>query len=155
MTTVTPFLWYDDDLEGALALYASVLPDVVVEEASRSGPDPASPLFSASFSIAGQRFVAINGGPAHPHTDAFSIMVLCEDQAEVDRYWDGLTAGDGEAGRCGWLKDPFGVSWQIVPRRLTELLGDPDPEAARRARDAMLAMDRLDIAALEAAHRGE
>jgi predicted 3-demethylubiquinone-9 3-methyltransferase (glyoxalase superfamily) len=153
MPTVTPFLWYDDDLEQALGVYASVLP-VVIEETSRTGPDPASPLFSASFSIAGQRFVAINGGPDHPHTDAFSIMVLCEDQAEVDRCWDGLTAGGGEEGRCGWLKDRFGISWQIVPRRLPELLGDPNPVAAGRARDAMLAMRRVDIAALEAAHRG-
>lgn len=153
MSKVTPFLWFDDDLEQALAFYARALPDVTVLEESRLGPDPSSPLFSAHFSIGGQEFLAINGGPTHRLTEAFSIMVLCADQAEVDRYWERLADG-GEPGRCGWLKDPFGVSWQIVPTRLSELLGDPDPVRAGRVRDAMLAMNKLSIAGLEAAHRG-
>jgi predicted 3-demethylubiquinone-9 3-methyltransferase (glyoxalase superfamily) len=153
MPKVTPFLWFDDDLEQALAFYARALPDVTVLGESRLGPDPSSPLFSAQFSIGGQEFLAINGGPAHRLTEAFSIMVLCADQAEVDRYWERLADG-GQPGRCGWLKDPFGVSWQIVPTRLSELLGDQDPVRAGRVRDAMLAMDKLSIAGLEAAHRG-
>jgi len=146
---VTPFLWFDDDLEDALRWYAGVLPDVRVLEGSRMG-GPGAPLFSARFSIAGQEFMAINGGPTYRLNEAFSIMVLCDDQAEVDRYWDHLTDG-GEEQPCGWLKDRFGVSWQIAPRRLLELLGDPDPGRAARARDAMLGMRRISIAALEAA----
>jgi predicted 3-demethylubiquinone-9 3-methyltransferase (glyoxalase superfamily) len=127
MRKVTPFLWFDHDLEEALGFYGRVLPDVRVLDESRAG-GPDAPLFSARF----------------------SIMVLCDDQAEVDRYWDHLTDG-GEEQPCGWLKDRFGVSWQIVPRRLMELLGDPDPGRARRARDAMLGMRRISIADLESA----
>ena len=149
MQKVTPFLWFDDDLEDALRYYAGVLPDVRVVEESRTG-GPGSPLFSARFSVGGQEFMAINGGPTYRLTEAFSIMVLCDDQAEVDRYWDHLTDG-GEAEPCGWLVDRFGVTWQIVPRRLLELLGDADPERAGRARDAMLMMSRISIADLEAA----
>jgi predicted 3-demethylubiquinone-9 3-methyltransferase (glyoxalase superfamily) len=149
---VTPFLWFDDDLEDALRLYAAVLPDVRILEESRVA-GPGSTLFSARFSVGGQEFLAINGGPTHRLTEAFSIMVLCDDQAEVDRYWDHLTDG-GEEQPCGWLKDRFGVSWQIVPRRLMELLGDPDPGRAARARDAMLGMHRISIADLEAAAGG-
>jgi predicted 3-demethylubiquinone-9 3-methyltransferase (glyoxalase superfamily) len=152
MEKVTPFLWFDDDLEEALRHYVGVLPDVrVLEEARTAGPG--SPLFSARFSIAGREFMAINGGPTYRLSEAFSIMVLCDDQAEVDRYWDGLTDG-GEEQPCGWLRDRFGVSWQITPRRLLELLGDPDPDRAGRAREAMLGMRRISIADLEAAADG-
>jgi predicted 3-demethylubiquinone-9 3-methyltransferase (glyoxalase superfamily) len=149
MRKVTPFLWFDHDLEDALGFYGRVLPDVRVLDESRAG-GPDAPLFSARFSIGGQEFMAINGGPTYRLNEAFSIMVLCDDQAEVDRYWDHLTDG-GEEQPCGWLKDRFGVSWQIVPRRLMELLGDPDPGRARRARDAMLGMRRISIADLESA----
>jgi predicted 3-demethylubiquinone-9 3-methyltransferase (glyoxalase superfamily) len=149
MRKVTPFLWFDDDLEDALRWYAGVLPEVRILDESRAG-GPAAPLFSARFSIADQEFMAINGGPTYRLNEAFSIMVLCDDQAEVDRYWDHLADG-GEEQPCGWLKDRFGVSWQIAPRRLRELLGDPDPGRATRARDAMLRMHRISIADLEAA----
>ena len=153
MQKLTPFLWFDDDLEEALAFYASVFPDTEVVAASRAGDGPAAPLFMARFRLLGQELLAINGGPLFPFTEAFSLFVDCEDQAEVDRLWEALTEG-GEPGRCGWLKDRFGLSWQIVPRRLGELMGDPDPVRAARVRDAMLAMDRIDVAGLEAAHAG-
>ena len=149
MQKVTPFLWFDDDLEDALRWYDGVMPDFrVLDESRTAGPE--SPLFSARFSVGGQEFMAINGGPDYRLTEAFSIMVVCDDQAEVDRYWGHLTDG-GEEQPCGWLKDRFGVSWQITPRRLLELLGDPDPWRATRARDAMLTMSRISIADLEAA----
>jgi len=150
---LTPFLWFDDDLEEALAFYATVFPDTVVLDASRAGDAPTDPLFMARFRIHGQEPVAINGGPLFPFTEAFSLFVDCDDQAEVDRLWDRLTDG-GEPGRCGWLKDRFGLSWQIVPRRLGELMGDPDPAKAGRVREAMLAMGRIEIAGLEAAYAG-
>ena len=152
MRKVTPFLWFDDDLEDALRYYDGVLPDVRILDESRVG-GPGTRLFSARFSIDGQEFMAINGGPTYRLNEAFSIMVLCDDQAEVDRYWDHLADG-GEEQPCGWLKDRFGVSWQIAPRRLMELLGDPDPGRATRARDAMLRMRRISIADLEAAANG-
>jgi predicted 3-demethylubiquinone-9 3-methyltransferase (glyoxalase superfamily) len=151
---LTPFLWFDDDLAEALAFYASVFPDTEILDASRAGDGPDDPLFMARFRILGQEILAINGGPLFPFTEAFSLFVDCADQAEVDRLWDALTAG-GEPGRCGWLKDRFGLSWQVVPRRLMELMGDPDPAKAGRVRDAMLAMDKIDVAGLEAAWAAE
>jgi predicted 3-demethylubiquinone-9 3-methyltransferase (glyoxalase superfamily) len=153
MTKLTPFLWFDDDLEQAMAWYTSVFEDAEIVEATRTGDSPTDPVFSATFRIAGQEFRAINGGPHFHFTEAISIFVDCDDQAEVDRLWELLTDG-GEPSRCGWLKDRFGLSWQIIPRRLGELLGDPDPARASRARDAMLAMGKIDVAALEAAAAG-
>jgi predicted 3-demethylubiquinone-9 3-methyltransferase (glyoxalase superfamily) len=150
MPTITPFLWFDDDLEDALAFYATVFDDMTVVDLSRTGPAATDPLFSARFRIHGQDMLAINGGPLFPFTEAISMFVSVDGQAEVDRLWEALTDG-GEPSRCGWLKDRFGLSWQIVPRRLMELLGDPDPGRAGRARDAMLAMSRIEIAELEAA----
>jgi predicted 3-demethylubiquinone-9 3-methyltransferase (glyoxalase superfamily) len=150
MPTITPFLWFDDNLEAALAFYATVFDDMMVMDLSRTGPAPTDPLFSARFRVHGQDILAINGGPHYQFTEAFSLFVSVDGQAEVDRLWDGLTDG-GEPGQCGWLKDRFGLSWQIVPGRLMELLGDPDQERSARARDAMLAMTRIEIAALEAA----
>ena len=154
MQKITPFLWFDDDLEEALTLYRSVFPDTEVLDESRAGNSPDAPLFMARFRILGQELIAINGGPLFPFTEAFSLFVDCADQAEVDRLWDALTDG-GEPGRCGWLKDRFGLSWQIVPRRLMELMGDPDPAKASRVRNAMLAMGRIDVAGLEAAWAAE
>jgi predicted 3-demethylubiquinone-9 3-methyltransferase (glyoxalase superfamily) len=151
---LTPFLWFDDDLDQALAFYASVFPDTEVLDASRAGDGPAAPLFMARFRLLGQELLAINGGPLFPFTEAFSLFVDCEDQAEVDRLWDRLTDG-GEPGRCGWLKDRFGLSWQIVPRRLMELMGDPEPARAGRVREAMLAMGKIEIAGLEAAYAAD
>jgi predicted 3-demethylubiquinone-9 3-methyltransferase (glyoxalase superfamily) len=150
MPTITPFLWFDDDLEEALAFYASVFDDMTVLDQSRAGPAATDPLFSARFRIHGQDLLAINGGPLFPFTEAISMFVSVDGQAEVDRLWEALTDG-GEPSRCGWLKDRFGLSWQIVPGRLMELLGDPDPGRASRARNAMLAMSRIEIAELEEA----
>ncbi len=154
MTTITPFLWFDDNLEEALAFYATVFDDVTVAGRSRTGPSETDPLFSARFRIHGQDFIAFNGGPLFPFTEAISMFVSVDGQAEVDRLWDRLTDG-GEESMCGWLKDRFGLSWQIVPTRLMDLLGDPDPERAARARDAMLRMSKIDIATLEAAADGD
>jgi len=153
MTTITPFLWFDDDLEEALAFYATVFGDMAVTDLARTGPLDSDPLFSARFRIHGQDLLAINGGPQFPFTEAISMFVSVDDQDEVDRLWTRLTDG-GEESRCGWLKDRFGLSWQIVPTRLMELLADPDPGRASRARDAMLRMSRIEIAVLEAAADG-
>jgi predicted 3-demethylubiquinone-9 3-methyltransferase (glyoxalase superfamily) len=150
MPKLTPFLWFDDDLAEALRFYASVFPDFEVLDLSRAGDAPTDPVFMARFRIVDQELLAINGGPLFPFTEAFSIFVDCEDQAEVDRLWAALTDG-GEESRCGWLKDRFGLSWQVVPRRLMELMGDPDPAKAGRVREAMLAMRKIDVAGLEAA----
>ena len=153
MAKLTPFLWFDDDLEEALAFYTSVFEDAAIVEVSRTGDAATGPIFSAAFRIHGQEFIAINGGPHYRFTEAISLFVACDDQGEVDYLWGRLSDG-GEPGRCGWLKDRFGLSWQIVPRRLTELLGDPDPAGASRVREAMLAMGKIDVATLEAAYAG-
>jgi predicted 3-demethylubiquinone-9 3-methyltransferase (glyoxalase superfamily) len=150
MTSMTPFLWFDDDLEEALDLYLSVFPDARV---IGSQNDASGNLFYCTFTLAGQTFYGMNGGPGHPHTDAFSIFVDCADQAEVDRYWDALTA-EGTPVACGWLTDKFGISWQIVPRRLMELQSDPDRAKAASVNAAMMKMVKLDVAGLEAAARG-
>ena len=150
MTKLTPFLWFDDNLEEAVAFYTSVFEDSAIVEVSRTGDAPTDPVFSATFRILGQELRAINGGPHFRFTEAISLFVDCEDQAEVDYLWDRLIEG-GEPSQCGWLKDRFGLSWQIIPRRLMELLGDPDPAAAARVQDAMLAMGKIDVAGLEAA----
>jgi len=150
MPTITPFLWFDDDLEEALDLYTGLFPDARIVEAHRT---PDGKLFYGTFTLAGQTFFGMNGGPGHPHTDAFSVFVMCEDQAEVDRYWDALTA-EGTPVACGWLTDKFGLSWQIVPKRLMELQADPDSARVKRTVDAMMAMVKLDVAALERAADG-
>ena len=145
---LTPFLWYDNDLEQALELYGQVFPDL--EVTSRSMSDDGS-LSMAGFLLLGQEFLALNGGPSYHFTEAYSMYVQVEDQAEVDRLWDGLTADGGQEGRCGWCKDPFGMSWQIVPRRLEELLSDPDPARSAHATLAMLKMNKIVVADLEKA----
>ena len=147
MPTVTPFLWFDDDLEQAVDYYAGIFPDVAFTEVHRTD---AGAVFYGTFTVAGSTFYAMNGGPGHPLTDAFSIFVACEDQAELDRYWDPLAA-DGTPVACGWVTDRFGVSWQIVPKRLMELQADPDPARAQRTVDAMMKMVKLDVAELERA----
>ena len=150
MTTITPFIWFDDDLQEALDLYVSVFPDAEILDTNRM---PDGTLFFATFTLAGQTFFGMNGGPGHPLTDAFSMFVMCADQAEVDRYWDALTT-DGTPVACGWLTDKFGLSWQIVPKRLMELQADPDPARVKRTVDAMMKMVKLDVAALERAADG-
>lgn len=153
MKKLTPFLWFDDDLEQAMAFYTSIFEDSSIVEVSRTGDAPTAPVFSATFRINGQEFLAINGGPHFRFTEAISLFAACDDQGEVDYLWGRLSEG-GEPGQCGWLKDRFGLSWQIIPRRLVELLGDPDSAKASRVRAAMLAMGKIDVAELEAAHTG-
>lgn len=149
MSSTTPCLWFDHDGLAAAQLYVSLFPGSAITSTSPGGPDGA-PL-TVSFDLDGRPYTIINGGPVYPQSEAFSIQVACADQAEVDRYWDGLTADGGAESQCGWLKDPWGVSWQIVPNRLYELLGDPDRERAGRATTAMMGMKRLVVAELEAA----
>jgi predicted 3-demethylubiquinone-9 3-methyltransferase (glyoxalase superfamily) len=158
MTTITPFLWFDDGLEQAINRYRDVFGDVEVHSESRlpMGDDPkAGSIFVAEFSVLGQRVMGMNAGPQFPPTEAFSFYVSCDDQAEVDRYWDGLIADGGQESECGWLKDPWGVSWQIIPTALERLQSDPDREAAGRAMQAMLGMQKIIVADLEAAFRGD
>ena len=158
MSKITPFLWFDGNAEEAAGLYVSLLPDSRVESVSRSPADnpstPAGAVLVVDFTLAGQPFRAINGGPEFHFNEAISFVIDCEDQAEVDRLWNALIAGGGSPGQCGWLKDRYGVSWQIVPRQLGEMLGDPDTEKARRAMEAMLRMSKIDIAAMRGAFDG-
>jgi predicted 3-demethylubiquinone-9 3-methyltransferase (glyoxalase superfamily) len=159
MSKITPCLWFDGNAEEAASLYVSLLPDSRVDSISRSPADnpstPAGAVLAVDFTLAGLRFRGINGGPQFAFTEAVSFAVDCENQAEVDRLWNALTEGGGSPGQCGWLKDRYGVSWQIVPRQLGEMLGDPDREKARRAMEAMLSMSKIDIAAMRAAFDGK
>jgi len=145
MSKVTPFLWFDVPLDEPIAWYRSVFPNMTV--LSRT---PAM----ATFEIEGQRFHALNGGPKHRFNEAISFMIDCEDQAEVDHYWERLTADGGEESMCGWLRDRYGLSWQVIPRALGQYLGDPDRERAARAMEAMLKMRKIDVAELERAAVG-
>ncbi len=156
MPAITPSLWFDNDLEEAIEFYAAVFPNSSVETIDRytdAGPGTPGEVVSAVFTLNGQRFVGINGGPQFPFTEAVSFMISCHDQAEVDYYWDRLLDGGVES-QCGWLKDRFGLSWQIVPDRLNELTGDPDPARATAASRAMLGMRKIVIAELEDAVAG-
>jgi predicted 3-demethylubiquinone-9 3-methyltransferase (glyoxalase superfamily) len=151
MPEITPWLWFDTEGEDAANFYASVFPNSKVGEITRygsAGPRPEGMAMTVSFELDGQKFVALNGGPEFTFDEAISFQVLCKDQDEVDSYWDQLSDG-GEEGPCGWVKDRFGLSWQIVPTALHELLGDPDPERAQRAMAAMLEMKKIVIADLE------
>jgi len=154
---IAPCLWFDGNAEEAVDYYVSVFEDsevLHVDRFSDVGPDPAAPVVFIEFRINGQPFQAINGGPQFPFTEAVSFAIECADQAEVDRYWDTLIQG-GEPSQCGWLKDKYGLSWQIVPRTLNELLRDPDRERAGRVMRRMLQMVKLDVAELRAAYDGE
>lgn len=142
-----PCLWFDGDGLEAAKFYVSLFEDSRVDSVS-SGPD-GSPLV-INFTLMGRPFQALNGGPMYRFTEAISFSIPCKDQADVDRYWEALVEG-GEAQSCGWLKDRFGVSWQVVPVELGELLGDPDPGRASRAREAMFSMQKIDVAAMRAA----
>jgi predicted 3-demethylubiquinone-9 3-methyltransferase (glyoxalase superfamily) len=153
-----PCLWFDGNAEEAAAFYISLLPDSRIDNVWRSPADtpsgPAGMVLLVDFTLAGAKFQGLNGGPDFRFNEAVSFVIECEDQAEVDRLWDALAADGGEPGPCGWIKDRFGLAWQITPVRLNELLVDPDPERARRAMEAMLAMGKLDIAELERAADG-
>jgi predicted 3-demethylubiquinone-9 3-methyltransferase (glyoxalase superfamily) len=155
MRNLYPCLWFDGDAEAAAELYTSLLPDSRIENVWRSPADtpsgPAGMVLTVDFTLRGQRFQGLNGGSDFRFNEAVSFVIECEDQAEVDRLWDALTAEGGEPGPCGWLKDRFGLSWQIVPRQLGELIGDSDPERARRAMEAMLTMGKIDVAELQRA----
>ncbi len=153
MGSITPCLWFDGQAEEAAALYTSVVRNSRIVSLSRAGQEPDAPALTVSFELDGQPFVALNGGPLYTFTEAVSFQIACADQSDVDHYWTALAAG-GEESRCGWLKDRFGLSWQIVPTVLPNLIGGDDAEGAQRAMAAMLGMGKLDIAALEAAYRG-
>ena len=153
MQKITPFLWFDGNAEEAMNFYTSIFKNAKVGSISRygeAGPSPAGSVLTASFELEGLQFTALNGGPHFKFNEAISFHVACESQAEVDYFWDRLGAG-GRIQQCGWLKDKFGVSWQIVPTALPRLLGNPDRAKANRVMQAMLQMKKLDIAALEQA----
>lgn len=152
-------LWFDGNAEEAARFYTGVFPNSHIDKVSTARADnpsgPKGSVLTVEFTLDGARFVGLNGGPDFTFSESISFMVDCEDQAEVDRYWDALVQGGGEHGPCGWLKDRFGVSWQVTPKRLYEMLDSSDADAAERAMTAMLTMSRLDVAELEAAYRGE
>lgn len=155
---VYPCLWFDGVAEEAAQFYVTLLPDSHVDKVWRAPAEspagPAGMVLTVDFTFAGQQLQGLNGGPVFTFNEAVSFVIECEDQGEVDRLWDALTANGGEPGPCGWLKDRFGLSWQIVPRRLNELLDDSDPARAGRAMEAMLKMGKLEVAALEQAAAG-
>ncbi len=156
MPTITPCLWFDTEAEEAARFYTSVFPNSSVTEISHygeAGPRPAGTVMMVAFELDGKPFSALNGGPQFSFDEAISFAVECEDQTEVDHYWDALSEG-GEEVQCGWLKDRFGISWQVVPSAVSETVGGPDPEGAARATRAMLGMKKLDVAALRAAYAG-
>ncbi|HVQ97220.1 MAG TPA: VOC family protein [Mycobacterium sp.] len=156
MPTITPSLWFDNNLEEAAHFYTSVFPNSSIECINRfnqAGPGAPGEVVSGVFVLEGMRFFAINGGPQFPFTEAVSFMISCADQVEVDYYWDRLLDG-GRESQCGWLVDRFGLSWQIVPDRLFELLNDPDPARAAAAAKAMLGMRKIVITELEDAVEG-
>jgi predicted 3-demethylubiquinone-9 3-methyltransferase (glyoxalase superfamily) len=151
---ITPFLWFDHEAEEAARFYTSIFPNskvVKVVRYSEAGPGTAGSVMTVEFQLQGQSFVALNGGPHFKFTEAISFVVNCETQDEVDAYWEKLSDGGGEV-QCGWLKDKFGLSWQIVPTVLAELLDDPDPRKSGRVMQALLTMKKLDIRALRQAH---
>ncbi|HET7486698.1 MAG TPA: VOC family protein [Acidimicrobiales bacterium] len=153
MPTITPCLWYDTQAEEAAEFYVSVFPNSRILEVGHygeAGPGPAGTVMAVKFELDGQEFTTLNGGPLFTFDEAISFQIGCADQAEVDYYWNALTDG-GEEGPCGWLKDRYGLSWQVVPGRLIELLGDEDPDRSTRAMRAMLEMKKIDIAAVERA----
>jgi predicted 3-demethylubiquinone-9 3-methyltransferase (glyoxalase superfamily) len=151
MSTVTPFLMFNDQLEAAIAFYTSTFPGSEVRTVARSGPD--GPIRSAEFVVGGQRFMGFNGGSYFSFSEGVSFFVDCVDQAELDTYWDAFVRAGATPTACGWIKDPFGLSWQIVPRRFTELIADRDPRKVKAVMDAMMTMVKLDVAELERAHR--
>ena len=151
---ITPFLWFDCEAEAAVAFYTSIFPDSKVIKVLRygeAGPGPAGSVMTVEFQLHGQLFVALNGGAHFKFTEAISFVVNCQTQDEVDGYWEKLSAG-GTQVQCGWLKDRFGLAWQIVPTALPELLSDPDPEKSQRVMKAMMTMKKLDIRALQQAY---
>ncbi len=155
---IKTFLWFDANAEEAANFYVSIFKDAKVLSVARygdAGPGPRGSAITVNFQIEGQEFVALNGGPHWKFTEAISLLVDCDSQREVDELWSKLTAGGGAESQCGWLKDKFGLSWQIIPKVLFTLMGDPDPVKSGRVMQAMLKMTKIDIAALEKAHEGK
>ena len=150
MSKVTPFLMFNDQLEAAIAFYTATFPDSVVKNVARAGKD--GPITSAEFVIGGQSFMGYNGGPHFKFSEGFSLFVDCDNQKEVDEYWGKLVRAGATPSRCGWITDQFGITWQIVPRRFMELIGDNDPEKVQKVMEAMMKMVKLDVAALERAY---
>lgn len=159
MDKISPCLWFDKNAEEAARFYTSIFPDSHIDAVNRSpGDTPSGPkdsVLTVDFTLAGKSYIGLNGGPDFTFNEAMSLSIDCDDQAEVDRYWDGLLADGGEESVCGWLKDRFGVSWQVIPRRLPEMLRSSDKAAAARALEAMLKMVKIDVAALETAYNGD
>ena len=153
MTTITPCLWFDGNGQEAAELYVSVIPNSRVTDMSHYGPDQGGAVMTVSFELAGQAYLALNGGPQYKFTEAISFMITCESEAELDHYWERLCDG-GEPGPCGWLKDRFGLSWQVVPDGMIELFMSEDREAASRAMAAMMKMGKLDLAVVREAYEG-
>jgi len=151
MQKITPYLWFDGQAEDAAAHYTSIFKNARIVDVNRMGEG--GPAVTVTFEIDGQQIVALNGGPQFAFTEALSLLVSCHDQAEVDELWERLSEG-GEKGQCGWLKDRYGVSWQVIPTALGELMGDPDPEKAGRVVQAMLGMTKIDIKGLRDAYDG-
>ena len=157
MQKITPFLWFDDNAEAAAQFYTSVFKNSKILSVSRygdAGPGPKGSVMVVSFELEGQQFTALNGGPQFKFSEAFSFVVSCENQEEIDYYWNKLTSSGGRESQCGWLKDKFGFSWQIVPTALGKLMSDKDPKKANRVMQALLQMKKLDIATLEEAAEG-
>jgi predicted 3-demethylubiquinone-9 3-methyltransferase (glyoxalase superfamily) len=154
---LTTCLWFDGNAEEAANFYTSVFTDAKIGRIGRyteAGPGPAGSVLAIEFELNGQKFVGLNGGPQFKFDEAISFQIPCENQDEVDYYWNTLTADGGQEAECGWLKDKFGVSWQVVPTRIIDLISDPDPVRAARTSAAMYTMKKLDIAALEKAYTG-
>ena len=152
----TTCLWFDGRAEEAAEYYTSIFPNSSIGRIghyTEAGPGVPGSVLAVEFTANGQKFVALNGGPEFTFDEAISFQILCDGQAEVDRYWDELTK-DGEESVCGWVKDKFGLSWQVIPKGLIELVSDPDPDKAARATQAMLSMRKLDVAEIEKAHAG-
>jgi predicted 3-demethylubiquinone-9 3-methyltransferase (glyoxalase superfamily) len=156
MPRITPNLWFDTQAQQAAEFYVSIFPGSEITDTTyygEAGPGPTGTVLTVEFTLDGQPFVGINGGPHFTFDEAVSFMITCDEQDEVDYYWDALTAG-GEESQCGWLKDKFGLSWQVCPSGMAEVLNDADPERANRAMKAMLGMRKIDVAALRAAADG-
>jgi len=157
MPKISPFLWFDNQAEEAANFYVSVFPNSKIVNVARNGdggPGPKGSVLVVQFDLDGQRVSALNGGPQFKFSEAISLWVDCKTQDEVDRYWQKLTAGGGSEVECGWLKDKYGLSWQIVPEILPQMLADPDPKKAKRVMDAMMKMKKLEIVGLKKAYEG-
>ncbi len=153
MSKITPFLWYDNNAEEALNLYTSIFKNSQIRNVSRKGLG--GPVVSATFVLDGQEFIALNAGPIFKFNEAVSFFVNCKDQTEVDYYWNKFIETGGQESRCGWLKDKFGLSWQIIPEALGRLMGDKDPAKAQRVMQAMLKMNKIEVKLLEEAYEGK